>query len=77
MALSQKIHYKDEHVMSVHEYTSQLQKIFHLYYLAGETISEGLNMADLEIDTVELSSTFNPSRNHATFRPSEIVSPAK
>ena len=27
------------------EYTSQWQKIFHLYYIAGETISEGMKVA--------------------------------
>ena len=38
VSLSQKLHYKDEHVLSFQEYTSQWQKIFHLYYIAGEDI---------------------------------------
>ena len=45
VSLSQRIHYKDEHVMSFQEYSTKWQKIFHLYYLAGETISEGLKVA--------------------------------
>jgi hypothetical protein len=31
--------------MSFQEYSTKWQKIFHLYYLAGETISEGLKVA--------------------------------
>ena len=31
--------------MPFQEYTTKWQKIFHLYYLAGETISEGLKVA--------------------------------
>ena len=42
--MSQKIHYKDEHVMTFQEYTSQWLKIFHLYYLAGKKLSEGLKV---------------------------------
>ena len=45
ISLSQKFHYKDEHLLIFQEYTSQWQKIFHLYYLAGEELSEGLKMA--------------------------------
>ena len=45
VSLSQKLHYKDEHVMTFQEYTSQWQKIFHLYYLTGEDLSEGLKAA--------------------------------
>ena len=45
VSLSQKIHYKDEHVMSFQEYTTKWQKVFHLYYLDGEELSEGLKVA--------------------------------
>ena len=43
--LSQKLHYKDEHVLTFKDYTSKWQKIFHLRYLAGETLSEGMHVA--------------------------------
>ena len=45
VSLSQKLHYKDEHSSSFQNYTSQWQKIFYLYYLAGEELSEGLKVA--------------------------------
>ena len=45
MVLSQRLHFKDEHIITFQEYTSQWQKIFHLYYLAGENLYEGLKVA--------------------------------
>ena len=44
VSMSQTIHYKDEHVMTFQDYTSQWQKIFHMRYLAGEKLSEGLKV---------------------------------
>ena len=44
VSLSQKLYYKDEHSLSFQEYTSQWQKIFHLYYLAGEELSEAMKV---------------------------------
>jgi len=39
-----KLYYKDEHVLTFQNYTSQWQQIFHLYYLAGEELSETLKV---------------------------------
>ena len=44
VALSNNLHYKDEHVMTFKEYTDKWQKIFHLYYLAWDTLSEGMKI---------------------------------